>query len=289
MNYEGAIFRPPSEAQSILLQVTIGCSHNRCHFCGSYREKTFRIQDHAIIQEDLRFAAAHFSDMRRLFLCDGDALIIPQERLLKLFHDINIHLPDLERIGSYANAKSLARKSLADLVALKEKGLKVIHMGLESGDEETLREMNKWGTAQEIIEQGKKVREAGITLFVTVIVGLGGLKRSAVHAKKTGEALTKMSPDLVGALSLMPVEGTELYARVLSGEFGLLDPLETLQELRTMLEHTELPSGTFYANHASNFLPLKVRFPGGKAKALEAIDAALQGKTPLRPEWMRGL
>jgi radical SAM superfamily enzyme YgiQ (UPF0313 family) len=289
MHYEGAIFRPPSEAQSILLQATIGCSHNRCHFCGSYREKKFRIQDDAIIQQDLRYAAAHLSDIKRLFLCDGDALIMPQDRLLKLFDDINAHLPDLQRVGSYANAKSLARKSLADLIALKERGLKVIHMGLESGDEETLREMNKWGAAREIIEQGKKVREAGITLFVTIIIGLGGLKRSAVHAKATGEALTKMGPDLVGALSLMPVEGTELYARIVSGEFGLLDPLQTLQELRTMLEHTDLPSGTFYANHASNFLPLKVRFPGGKSEALAAIDAALQGKIPLRPEWMRGL
>ena len=289
MHYEGAIFRPPSEAQSILLQATIGCSHNRCHFCGSYREKKFRIQDDAIIQQDLRYAAANLSDIKRLFLCDGDALIIPQERLLRLFNDINAHLPDLQRIGSYANAKSLARKSLADLIALKERGLKVIHMGLESGDEETLRGMNKWGTAREIIEQGKKVREAGITLFVTVIVGLGGLKRSAVHAEETGDALTKMGPDLVGALSLMPVEGTELYARIASGEFGLLDPFQILQELRVMLEHTDLPSGTFYANHASNFLPLKVRFPGGKSEALAAIDAALQGKIPLRPEWMRGL
>jgi radical SAM superfamily enzyme YgiQ (UPF0313 family) len=290
MHYEGAIFRPPSEAESILLQVTIGCSHNRCHFCGAYREKRFRIQDDEIIRQDLRYAAAHLSDSKRLFLCDGDALIIPQTRLLGLLADINTHLPGLQRVGSYANAKSLARKSLADLVALREQGLKLIHMGLESGDDETLRKINKWGSSQDIIEQGKKVKDAGITLFVTIIVGLGGKRRSVAHAEKTGEALTKMSPDFVGALSLMPVEGTELYAKILSGNFEIIDPDQTLRELRIMLEHTDLSSGTFYANHASNFLPLKVRFSGnGKAQALSAIDAALRGEIPLKPEWMRGL
>ena len=289
MHYEGAIFRPPSEAQSILLQVTIGCSHNRCCFCGSYREKKFRIQNDAIIREDLRFAAVHFPDTRHLFLCDGDALIIPQPRLLGLFRDLNDHLPHLERIGSYANAKSLARKSLQELIDLRDRGLKIIHMGLESGDDETLRQMHKWGTAQEIIEQGKKVKKAGITLFVTVILGLGGTKRSEIHARQTGNALTEMRPDFVGALSLMPVEGTELYKSIVSGDFHLADPQQTLQELRIMLENLDLESGTFYSNHASNFLPLKVRFPGGKSGALETIDNALQGAIPLRPEWMRGL
>ena len=289
MHYEGAIFRPPSEAESILLQVTIGCSHNQCHFCGAYRAKRFRIQDDAIIRQDIRYAATHLSGIKRVFLCDGDALIIPQPRLLSILEDISTHLPGLQRIGSYANAKSLKRKSLPELIALKEKGLKIIHMGLESGDDETLKAMNKWGSAQEIIDQGKKVKEAGITLFVTVIVGLAGKERSAGHAQKTGEALTKMGPDFVGALSLMPVEGTELYETMLSGDFHPITPEQTLQELRTMLTATELQSGTFYANHASNFLPLKVRFPSGKAQELGAIDEALAGRIPLKPEWMRGL
>jgi radical SAM superfamily enzyme YgiQ (UPF0313 family) len=289
MHYEGAIFRPPSEAESILLQVTIGCSHNRCHFCAAYREKQFRIQDDEIIRQDIHYAALHLSNIRRVFLCDGDALIIPQARLLSILDDISTNLPGLQRIGSYANAKSLARKSLGELIALKEKGLKVIHMGLESGDDETLKAVGKWGLSQDIIDQGQKVKEAGITLFVTVIVGLGGKGRSAVHAEKTGEALTKMRPDLIGALSLMLVEGTELHSRMLSGHFHEITPEEMLRELRIMLSATDLPSGTFYANHASNFLPLKVRFPSGKAQALEAIDAALAGRIPLRPEWMRGL
>jgi radical SAM superfamily enzyme YgiQ (UPF0313 family) len=289
MHYEGAIFRPPSEAESILLQVTIGCSHNKCHFCAAYREKRFRIQDDEIIRQDIRYAAKHLSQIKRVFLCDGDALIIPQARLVAILDDIAVNLPGLQRVGSYANAKSLARKSVAELVALKEKGLKVIHMGIESGDDETLKAVNKWGLSQDIVEQGRKVKEAGITLFVTVILGLGGQARSAAHAEKTGETLTRMQPDLIGALSLMLVEGTELHDRMLTGEFKEITPKQTLEELRLMLNATDLPSGTFYSNHASNFLPLKVRFPGGKAQALEAIDAALAGQIPLRPEWMRGL
>jgi radical SAM superfamily enzyme YgiQ (UPF0313 family) len=289
MHYEGAIFRPPSEAESILLQVTIGCSHNKCRFCAAYREKRFRIQDDEIIRRDIRYAAMHLSHIKRVFLCDGDALIIPQPRLLGILEDISANLPGLQRIGSYANAKSLARKSVGELIALKEKGLKVVHMGLESGDDETLKAMNKWGLSQDIIEQGRKVKEAGITLFVTVILGLGGQARSAVHAGKTGEALTKMQPDLIGGLSLMLVEGTELHDRMLAGEFREITPAQTLEELRLMLAATDLPSGTFYSNHASNFLPLKVRFPSGKTQALEAIEAALAGRIPLRPEWMRGL
>jgi radical SAM superfamily enzyme YgiQ (UPF0313 family) len=289
MHYVGTIFRPPSEAESILLQATIGCSHNKCSFCGAYRDKRFRIQDMDIIRNDLQFASEHFSQNKRLFLCDGDALIIPQERLLSLLDDIKKHLPQVQRVGSYANAKSLAKKSLSELSALKNRGLYIIHMGLESGDDETLRAMNKWGSADEIIEQGQKVKAAGINLFVTVIIGLGGLSRSGIHAAKTGEALTRMNPPSVGALSLMPVEGTELYTRITSGDFQLLDPQQTLLELRIMLENTDLHPGIFYANHASNFLPLKVRFPHEKEAALARIEAALHGEIPLKPEWLRGL
>ncbi|MBN1578727.1 MAG: radical SAM protein [Chitinispirillaceae bacterium] len=289
MHYEGDIYRPPSEANSILLQVTAGCSHNGCHFCGAYKNKKFRIKDEAVIQEDLHYAAKHFADNDRLFLCDGDALIISQERLVGILDAVKKLLPRVRRIGSYANAKSLARKSPEDLLALRERGLTMIHMGLESGDDETLRSINKWGTAGEIVEQGIKVGEAKIKLFVTVILGLAGPRRSAVHAEKTGAALTRMNPPYVGALSLMPVEGTPLYERLAAGEFQLMNPRQMLEELKIMLEHTELRPGTFYANHASNYLPLRVRLPQDKTSALALIDSALRGEIPLTPEWLRGL
>ncbi len=289
MHYEGDLYRPPSEANSILLQVTIGCSHNGCHFCGAYKDKKFRIKEDAVIHQDLIYAAQHFADNERLFLCDGDALIMPQERLVGILDAIKMQLPRVQRIGSYANAKSLVRKTPEDLCALRERGLTMIHMGLESGDDETLRAINKWGTADEIVEQGIKVGEAKIKLFVTVILGLAGLRRSAVHAEKTGDALTRMNPPCVGALSLMPVEGTKLYERLAAGEFQLMNPRQTLEELRIMLEHTELRPGMFYANHASNYLPLRVRLPQDKTGALAMIDSALRGEIPLTPEWLRGL
>lgn len=289
MHYEGEIYRPPSEAKSILLQVTTGCSHNKCHFCGAYKDKKFTIKDPEIIRNDLHFAAANFPDNQRLFLCDGDALIIPQKRLLELLDEIKTVLPQIQRISSYASAKAIARKTEADLKALRERGLSIIHMGLESGDDETLKAMNKWGNSQIIIEQGQKVRSAGINLFVTVILGLAGLKRSAVHAEKTGEALTRMNPGYVGALSIMPVEGTELYNWYISGGFVLMNPMQILQELRIMLAHTELHPGLFYANHASNYLPLRVRLPHDKTSALSLIDSALRGEIPLTPDWLRRL
>jgi radical SAM superfamily enzyme YgiQ (UPF0313 family) len=289
MHYEGALYRPPSEAGSILLQVTVGCSYNRCTFCAAYKDKRFRIKDDARIDQDLDYAARHFSGNERLFLCDGDALIIPQERLRVLFEKIRHKLPQVKRIGVYANAKSLARKSVEDLRELNQTGLTMIHMGLESGDDETLKMINKWGTAAQIVEQGIKVKEARIRLFVTVILGLGGLARSEVHAVKTGEALTAMNPPYVGALSLMPVEGTGLNDKLTSGEFVLPDSRQMLIELRTMLANTDLRPGVFYANHASNYLPLKVRMPKEKLHALSLVDSALRGDIPLTPEWLRGL
>jgi radical SAM superfamily enzyme YgiQ (UPF0313 family) len=289
MHYEEPIFRPPSESDSILLQATIGCSHNKCSFCGAYRNKRFRIQESDILRQDLQFASKFFKDKNRLFLCDGDALIIAQDKLMRILTDIKTVLPHVTRVGSYANAKSIARKSISELIALKNAGLHIIHMGLESGDDATLASVNKWGSAGDIIDQGKKIMAAGINLFVTVIVGLGGTSRSEIHARQTGLALTQMAPSFVGALSLMPVNGTEIYTRMLSGDFHLPNAQQMLQELRTMLEATELKSGVFYANHASNFLPLKVRFPKDKKESLDRIDAALRGEISIKADWLRGL
>jgi len=289
MHYDGDIYRPPSEARSILLQVTTGCSHNKCRFCGAYKDKTFRIKTDEIILQDLQYAARYFSDNQRLFLCDGDALIIGQEKLVWLLHAVKEHLPNVQRVGSYASTKCIARKTAEELVELKSLGLSVIHLGLESGDDVTLEAMNKWGNAEECITAGKKVREAGINLFVTVILGLAGPQRSAIHAEKTGEALTRMNPSLVGALSIMPVPGTPLFEKMNTGNFTLMNPRDILSELRLMLAHTELHPGLFYANHASNYLPLRVRMPHDKTTALAMIDSALRGEIPLTPEWLRQL
>lgn len=289
MHYEGAIIRPPSEADSILLQVTIGCTHNKCSFCSIYKDKTFRIRDDYQIEEDLQYASLHFRDKDKVFLCDGDALIMPFARLQKLLLNVRKTLPWVSRVGTYANAKAIARKTPDELAQLKELGLRIIHMGLESGDDETLRRCGKWGDVSMIIEQGQKVREAGINLFITVLLGLAGAERSSIHAEKTGIALTRINPNYVGALSLIPVENTPLYKQIQRGEFSLMRPLEILKELRIMLQFTDLRPGYFYANHASNYLPLRARLPRDKESALALIDNALKGKVNLTPEWLRGL
>lgn len=289
MHYQGNIIRPPSEADSIILQATVGCSHNKCTFCGAYKDKQFTIKSDSIIDEDLSFAADHFKHTRRLFICDGDALIIPQPRLVQLLSKIKKHLPWLTRVGIYANAKSLKRKSIKDLQELKELGLGIIYMGLESGDDVTLTAVKKRSLSADMIEQGKKVKQAGIKLSVTVLLGIAGPERSSIHARETGRVLSEIDPEFTGALTLMLIPGTPLYDDYQKGTFILLEPKQMLQELRSLIEHTNLSKGLFLSNHASNFLPLKIRMPKDKQTAIHKIDQALQGNIPLKPEWMRGL
>ena len=289
MHYEGNIIRPPSEANSILLQVTVGCSRNKCTFCGTYAGERFRIKPDSIVMEDIAFAARHCRRQRRVFLCDGDALIIPQKRLLSLLIEIGRRLPWVTRIGAYANAKSLKMKSREELEELRAHGLGILYMGLETGDDVTLKRINKGATAQTMIDEGKKARQAGMKLSVTVLLGIAGKERSQAHAEATGRALSAMDPDYVGALSLMLIPQTPLYDDWQAGRFVLIEPSEMLAELRTMIAHTDLSQGLFHANHASNYLPIKARLPKEKEKTLSLIDDALAGRASLKPEWMRAL
>jgi radical SAM superfamily enzyme YgiQ (UPF0313 family) len=289
MHYVEPIIRPPSEADSIILQVTTGCSHNKCTFCGVYKQKRFGIKPVETIEQDLSYAARHFGDTTRLFMCDGDVLIVPQPRLLAILERIHEKLPRVGRIATYANAKSIGRKTDEELSQLHRAGVKVVHMGLESGDDETLRRVNKYGDSAFIAAQGRRVREAGMKLFVTVILGLSGTERSRVHAEQTGRALSAMDPTYVGALSLMLLPNTPLHTDWEAGRFVLPEPLQMLRELRVMIEHTDVTLCLFFANHASNYLPLRARLPREKAEALRTLDAAMRGEIGLKPEWLRGL
>lgn len=289
MHYEGTCIRPPSEAYSILLQVTLGCSHNKCAFCGTYKDKRFTIKDNKIILNDILFAAKYMKRQDRVFLMDGDALIIPQKRLLWILEKIEEHLPWVKRVGSYANAKSIRMKSLEELKELRTHGLGILYLGVETGDEETLKFINKGTSAKNLIDQGRKVREAGIKLSITVLLGIAGREKSMQHARSTGELLSAIDPNYVGALTVMVIPGTPLYEALEKGEYELLSQREILLELREMIAHTNLTRGLFFSNHASNYLPVKARLPKGKQQALDLIDSALKGETPLRPEWIRGL
>lgn len=289
MHYEGNIIRPPSEANSILLQVTVGCSRNKCTFCGAYRGERFKIKSDDIIMADIAFAAAHCQRQRRVFLCDGDALIIPQQRLLKILGEIRRQLPWVTRVGVYANAKSLKMKSVEELTQLRENGIGIAYMGLETGDDVTLKAIDKGATSADMIAMGRKAKTAGIKLSITVLLGLAGRERSQIHARETGRVLTAIDPEYVGALSLMLIPGTPLHDDYQAGRFEMIQPDEMLAELRTMIAETHQSHGLFHANHASNYLPIRARMPKDKDETLALIDAALAGRVALRPEWMRAL
>jgi radical SAM superfamily enzyme YgiQ (UPF0313 family) len=289
MHYEGNIIRPPSEANSILLQVTVGCSRNKCTFCGTYTGERFRIKPDAVIMEDIDFAAHYSRRQRRLFLCDGDALIIPQKRLLKILQTIEKRLPWVTRVGAYANAKSLDMKTLEELKSLKTHGLGIVYMGLETGDDVTLKRINKGAMSEKMIAMGRKAKEAGLKLSITVLLGIAGRRRSLIHAQETGRVLSAIDPDYVGALSLMLIPGTPLFEDYQSAKFSLIEPDEMLAELRTMVAATNLSRGLFHANHASNYLPIKARLPKDKETTLNLIDQALAGKIALKPDYLRAL
>jgi radical SAM superfamily enzyme YgiQ (UPF0313 family) len=289
MHYEGNIIRPPSEANSILLQITVGCSRNKCTFCGAYKGERFRIKPDSIIMDDIAFAATYCRRQRRIFLCDGDGLIVPQKRLLNILQEIERQLPWVTRVGAYANCKSLKMKTIDELKALKAHGLGILYMGLETGDDVTLKKINKGAASEEMIQMGKKARAAGIKLSITVLLGIAGKSRSDIHARETGRVLTAIDPEYVGALTLMLIPGTPLYQDYRDGKFFLLEPDDMLNELKTMIEATELSKGLFHANHASNYLPIKATLPKDKAKTLSLIDEALAGKINLKPEFLRAL
>jgi radical SAM superfamily enzyme YgiQ (UPF0313 family) len=290
MKYEGAIFRPPSEADSLILQITVGCSHNRCTFCGSYKEKSFRIKTFEEIKEDIDEAAQSGWSFDRVFLADGDALIIPQRRLLEVMAYLKEKLPRLRRVGAYANAKGVLKKTAEQLRELKEAGLGIIYLGVESGDQVVLDRVCKGTTYEKLVQAGTMVKEAGIKLSVTVLLGIGGRERSREHAVATGRILTEMDPEYVGALSLIIVPGTPLHEEITKGDFALPTPFELIEELRTMIEHTNM-HGLFFSNHASNYLPIKARMPKDKEATLRLIDEVLAKRDPalLRPEYFRAL
>ncbi|RLA89659.1 MAG: radical SAM protein [Deltaproteobacteria bacterium] len=291
MKYEGVIYRPPSEADALILQVTVGCSHNKCTFCPSYKDKRFRIKSFDEIMEDILEAKESGWSFRKVFLADGDALIIPQKRLLPILNAITENIKGVERIGIYGNAKSILMKTLEELKELKEAGLKIIYLGVESGDQVVLDRVKKGVTVEKMIKAGKRVKEAGIKLSVTVLLGLGGKERSKQHAIATGKILTKIDPDYVGALSLIVVPGTPIADEIERGEMEIPDPFGLIEELGLMMANTELTKGLFFSNHASNYLPIKARFPEGKEAALKAISEVLpkRDKDILRPEYFRAL
>jgi radical SAM superfamily enzyme YgiQ (UPF0313 family) len=285
--YEGAIWRPPSEARSLILQATIGCSNNSCTFCGSYKSKPFRIKPPEEIKADVYLIGDHYKHIERIFLADGDALVIKTPQLIEILDFLSDTFPRLQRVGVYASPQNLLLKSTGELRELSTHGLGIVYLGVETGSDRVLERVKKGVTRDEMITAGRKVVQAGIPLSVTIIIGLGGQALSHRHAERTASILNQITPDYVGALTLMLVEGTELYEAHASGTFELLSPRQTLQEMYWLIESMECET-LFRSNHASTYLSLGGYLPGEKEHLLTRIDDALE-KGMFRQEYMRGL
>ena len=287
MHYEGTCIRPPPEASSILLQVTLGCSHNKCTFCGTFKDKRFQIKTDDIILSDILFASRYMKGQDHVFLMDGDALIIPQKRLMWILERIQEHLPWVKRVGAYANTKSISMKTPQDLVELRENGLGKLYLGVETGDDEIRKKINKGSTAQQCLEMGRRVKDAGIELTLTILLGIGGKEKSLIHARATGELISAIDPDNVALLTVILIPGTPLWEEYERGDFEMPDEQGLLMEMREMIAHINVSRCFLTSQHASNYLLIRSWLPEGKQEVLDMIDAALRGEIGLRPEWMR--
>lgn len=289
MFYEEPLFRPPSEAKSLIFRVTIGCSHNGCAFCGMYKNKRFSIRDLPEIAEEIREAGSLWPKTRRVFLADGDAFALPPEKLEAILDQLQRSFPDLSRVGIYVNASNVLAKTDAELCRLAQRKLAIGYLGLESGNNRVLAEMGKGSTAEEMTEVVQRCQTAGIKMSVMVLLGLGGESMSRAHATDTANVLNRMNPRFLSLLSLIPVEGTPLFRRIQQGEFMELTSTDILHEMQWIVEGLDVQGTIFRSNHASNYLALAGRFPKDKARLITEIKMCLTGSKRMREEWERGL
>ncbi|MEG1988179.1 MAG: radical SAM protein [Oscillibacter sp.] len=289
MNYFGNVYRPPSEAHSLIVQVTYGCSHNTCAFCSMYKEKRFAIRPLDEVLADFKMARRTYSHVDKVFLADGDALVRKAGELETILDTIETLFPECTRVTSYASPSSIKLRSDAELQTLRDKGLTMVYMGLESGCDAVLTQMRKGHTAAEIVAMGQKIRANGIALSVTAITGLGGPGLLERHAVETAEAFNAMNPEYIGLLTLMVEEETPLFDWVREGSFQLLTRSQVLEETRLLVEHLDSPGSVFRMNHASNYLSLKGTLNGDQAAMLAELSRAKRDLSRLRPEAWRGL
>jgi len=291
MFYEGKIYRPPSEAKSIILQITVGCQHNACTFCTMYKDKSFRIKSRAEINDIINIALSQDGDAERIFLADGDAIAVDALLLIEILDRLYEKFPRLKRVGIYGGPKDILAKSAQELADLKSHGLTMVYLGVESGHEGILTAVCKGVTPEQMVAAGQKLRESGLALSCTVIIGLGGKTLSHEHALDTARVISAIDPHYLGALTLMVEPSTPLAKAIKRGTFQLLTPLECLTEIRTLIQQLNVTHCVFRSNHASNYLPLIGTLPNDQAKLLETLDNVIgdQSLERLRPECWRGL
>lgn len=287
LEYEGRVFRPPSEAYSLIIQVTIGCSHNQCTFCDMYKEKQFRVRSLEEVKRDFDQARRMYRRVDRIFLADGDALMCRAEHMAEILRYIKQVFPECERVASYGSPASILVKKQEELDLLHALGLEMIYLGLESGADEVLRRINKGETADEIVRAGLMVKQAGMKLSVTCIAGLGSLELSQEHAIETAAALSRMKPEFVGLLTLLFELETPLMRDWQAGKFYLMNPIEIAQETLVLLEHIDAEGTVFRANHASNYVNLAGTLNRDRETMCARLRQALDGKVRFREERFR--
>jgi len=290
MRYEGSIYRPPSEAHSLIIQVTIGCAHNKCTFCTMFKDKKFRVRDVAEVMKDLEMARKTYGRVGRIFLADGDALVLTNEKLLTILNRINVLFPECERTTIYGSPQDVIRKKPEELIALHKAGIEMIYIGAESGSDKVLSDVCKGATRAEIIAAVKKIEASGIKASVTFISGLAGKESWEDHAIQSGSMITEMEPSYVGLLTLMTEPGAPLTRDVRSGKFELLSAEEVLGETLLMLKHIDLKKTcVFRSNHASNYVSLRGDLPQDKEKMIAQLRRAMQNTSLLKDERFRML
>lgn len=289
INYEGTVYRPPSEAYSLIIQVTIGCAHNKCSFCSMYKDKKFKIRNVEEVYEDLYEARKLYKSVKRIFLADGDAFVLPFDQLKHILNKIKELFPECERVSSYAAPKDILRKSKEEITALKELGLKMLYMGIESGSDSILKDINKGVTSSDIIEAGKKAKDSGMKLSVTLISGIGGKDKLLENAIESAKVINAIEPDYLGTLTLMVEANTPMHKAVKLGRFQILNPDEAMFEMRELIKNINVKNCIFRSNHASNYMPIGGNLSKDKGRLIKLIDDVLDGKYEYKPEGYRRL
>lgn len=289
MRYEGSVYRPPSEAYSLIIQATIGCSHNQCTFCSMYKDKKFRIRKLEEVEKDLEMARDHYKRVKRIFLADGNALALETQDLKKILLKIQSLFPECERVGIYSAPKDILRKSVEELSELHELGLGIAYLGVESGSDEILKDIKKGVTAEEMIKAGQHIMKSEIKLSITLISGLGGKEKWMKHARESAKVINAIDPDYLGLLTLLIQPGTEMYEAVQSGSFQLLKPKEVIMETKELIENLNVQNCVFRSNHASNYVALAGTLPQDKEKLLAQLNEMMDDPYNVKEEIFRRL
>ncbi len=290
-DYIEPVFRPPSEARSLILQVTNGCSWNKCTFCDMYTQpqKKFRARDEQDVLDEIRQAATLGPRFEKVFLADGDAMVLPVRRLVNILQAIREHLPWVKRVGAYCLPRNLRKKTAAELAEMQALGLGILYVGAESGDDQVLKFISKGETWQSTLEALQKIKQAGIKSSVMILNGMGGVEYSDQHARHSASLMNEAQPEFLSTLVVSYPLGDQRVVDGFDGHYRLPDQMQLFAELRTLIENLKLSNTVFRSDHASNYLPLKGMLGKDKSALLAKLDMALEGRIALRQEWQRGL